>query len=903
MKEDIRKRKSSIKRKIIIVFIFAMLLTTSGIGYLVFTSWSSSAEQTMESMARNISKNIYNQISSFVQVPDQINRTSHEIIKNRIVDLSDETLRDKFFVSVLSSYDEKIYSFSYGTAQGEYYGARRNEDGKIEIMKNNPSTGGNSWYYSLKDDLSTGELIYQAGKFDPRTRPWYKAAEAAGRPTMSPVYKHFVIDDLTISAALPVYDKDGKLQGVMGTHMLLSGIGTYLEDIVQDYNGYAVIVEKSTGDLVANSMGADNFTLRQDGSLKSANILDIPNADMKKAYEQYIAEQNPFFVYQGEQGALFVSTRDLHMNGVDWLIITAIPEGVLMTNVENNMHLTISLVVLALILSLIIYNIATGILMRPINSLLQVAEALSSGDLSQRVKVVRNDEIGNISASLNKVADKMQHLINNLEANVKQRTEELHQANMTLEENKDQLRLILDSAAEAIYGIDVNGNCTFCNLSCLKLLGYSDQEELLGKNMHDQIHHSRVDGTPASAEECRIFRSIREKKGISADDEVFWRAEGTSFNVEYHSYPQIKDGEIIGAVITFMDITDRKQKAEEIQYLSSHDTLTGLYNRRCFEDFIHIMDIPDNLPLTVLYSDINGLKMTNDVFGHATGDQLIKKTAEILQQSCRESDVVARVGGDEFIILLPNTDQADAEKILARINLGFLDARVAAIKCSISLGFDTKTSQDQPFEEVMANAENAMYKDKTLNQKTVNKDIIDTMVETLHTKSPQEKQHSLTVRELCGEVGGALGLSESEINKLKRAGYLHDIGKVILDENSLAKDYLTEEEHEKMRQHSVVGYRILNLIDDTLDLAEYVYGHHERWDGTGYPRGLKGEQIPLIPRIISIVETYDRVLNRGDLSLGERKKAALAVINNGAGKQFDPQIAGLLVQMMDEKEQ
>ena len=102
-----------------------------------------------------------------------------------------------------------------------------------------------------------------------------------------------------------------------------------------------------------------------------------------------------------------------------------------------------------------------------------------------------------------------------------------------------------------------------------------------------------------------------------------------------------------------------------------------------------------------------------------------------------------------------------------------------------------------------------------------------------------------------------------------------------------------------MQQHSVVGYRILNLFDDTLDLAEYVYGHHERWDGAGYPRGLKGEQIPLLSRIITVVETYDRVLNRGELSLDERKLAALDVIKNGAGTQFDPQIAELFIRIME----
>jgi putative nucleotidyltransferase with HDIG domain len=292
--------------------------------------------------------------------------------------------------------------------------------------------------------------------------------------------------------------------------------------------------------------------------------------------------------------------------------------------------------------------------------------------------------------------------------------------------------------------------------------------------------------------------------------------------------------------------------------------------------------------------------MTNDIFGHTAGDELIKKSSEILMQSCRDNDVIARVGGDEFIILLPKTTEKNAEKILAGIKSGFLDARVAAIKCSISLGLDTKRSPEQSLDEIMANAENAMYKDKTMNRKSINTDIIDTIIETLHSRSAREEQHSLAVSKLCCEVGAALNLSELEINKLKRAGYLHDIGKITLDESLLAKVALTGEELERMRQHSVVGYRILNLFDDTLDLAEYIYSHHERWDGTGYPRGLKGEQIPMISRIISIVETYDRVLNRSELSMEERRIADLEVIKVGAGTKFDPKIAELFTRMMEK---
>jgi len=140
--------------------------------------------------------------------------------------------------------------------------------------------------------------------------------------------------------------------------------------------------------------------------------------------------------------------------------------------------------------------------------------------------------------------------------------------------------------------------------------------------------------------------------------------------------------------------------------------------------------------------------------------------------------------------------------------------------------------------------------------------------------------------------------------RLKRTVFPHDIGKITLSADILAKDTLaalSEEDLEKMRQHPVVGCRILNMFDDTLDIAEYVYGHHERWDGKGYLRGLKGEEIPLTSRIILVAETYDRVVNQGALSPEERKAASLKVIREGSGKQFDPNIAKLFVQLMERE--
>ncbi len=205
-------------------------------------------------------------------------------------------------------------------------------------------------------------------------------------------------------------------------------------------------------------------------------------------------------------------------------------------------------------------------------------------------------------------------------------------------------------------------------------------------------------------------------------------------------------------------------------------------------------------------------------------------------------------------------------------------------------------------EEVMANAENAMYRDKNSNRTKVQNDLINTLQETLHARSRREEEHSAAVQDLCCKLAHALGVSEAELNTISRAAYLHDIGKISLSEELLHKEQFTSDEYERMKQHPVVGFRILTLFDDTLDLAEAVYSHHERWDGSGYPRGLKGEQIPYLSRIMAVVETYDRILNRTELPLQERSAHALKEILEASGSQFDPAVAQAFLEMMKQEQ-
>ncbi|WP_051531116.1 diguanylate cyclase [Clostridiisalibacter paucivorans] len=463
-----------------------------------------------------------------------------------------------------------------------------------------------------------------------------------------------------------------------------------------------------------------------------------------------------------------------------------------------------------------------------------------------------------------------------------------------LRDSKEKLELILNSTAEAIYEIDDKGNCTFCNRRCLEILGYYDHSDLLGKNMHTQIHHSYKDGSPMFIKDCKIIESLKTGIGAHSDDEVFWTSDGKFFDVEYRSYPKLKDREVIGAVVTFVDITEEKKTREEIIYLSCHDPLTGLYNRMFFETELKRLDTERNLPISVIVGDANNLKLTNDVFGHSVGDELLKKISEVFKGVCRSDDIIARIGGDEFVILLPNTEARAAEKIIKRIKDEISKEEIMAIKTSISMGTSTRENIGQDILNVLEDAENKMYYDKTINSKNNNIDQIRGIIDSLHENYPREKIHSKNVSRLSQAIGRAMNLSKEETRKLQDAGYLHDIGKLVLDDRIIGNGPVTEKEIREYKRHSVVGYRILNSFDKTLDLANVVLAHHEHWDGSGFPKGLKGNEIPLLARIIAVAEGYDSKTNEMNKII-MKKEDAIDYIKKESGIKFDPYIVDIFI--------
>jgi diguanylate cyclase (GGDEF)-like protein/PAS domain S-box-containing protein len=477
---------------------------------------------------------------------------------------------------------------------------------------------------------------------------------------------------------------------------------------------------------------------------------------------------------------------------------------------------------------------------------------------------------------------------------------ELKQAEEELFSEKERLRVTLHSIGDGVISTDEEGRVVMLNKVAEELTGWN-QSEARGKPLTAVLNI--INGQTGQPCEDPVATVLKTGKTVGlADHTILISKDGTERIIADKAAP-IKDpgGNLLGAVLVFRDVTEEKKREEEIFYFGYHDKLTGLYNRAFFEEELRRLDTERQLPISLIMGDVNELKIINDVFGHDEGDRLLQTIAQILRESCRSEDLIARWGGDEFVILLPQTPGRVAAEICERIRKvshSYSNCKEHENIClSISLGQATKEKSSEDLREVLQKAENLMYKRKLFEGKSLRSSIISSMKEILYKKSHETEEHGCRLARLCKRIGHVLGLTRKELEELQLLAMFHDIGKIALKDGILTKEgVLTEDEWIEIKRHPEIGYRIAQSAPEFSQIAEYILSHHERWDGKGYPQGLKGEEIPLPARILAVADSYDAMTRdrsyRKALPIDQVKKELI----KSAGSQLDPRIVRIFLQ-------
>ncbi len=522
---------------------------------------------------------------------------------------------------------------------------------------------------------------------------------------------------------------------------------------------------------------------------------------------------------------------------------------------------------------------ADAFLLKPVDDAILITQLMAMSKIKER-KVL-----------LNARNEQLETLVERRTLDLKNEIIKRKRLEMELRESEEILKAYIEKAPIGIFVIDALGKFVDANAMACQLMART-REEILELSLTDFL-------TPAHLDKgLSEFHELSSKSFIDGEYEV-----RNKDNQEY--WISLRATKIIdNCFIAFcLDISDRKEKEARVEYLSYHDSLTGVYNRAFYEEELKRLDTEENLPFSLIISDVNGLKFTNDTLGHASGDKILVETTKLLSTYLRSEDILARVGGDEFSILLPRTNSNEAQEIVNSLQIASqsfnVDLLDIPIKISISLGFATKTEISESFSYISKLAEDYMYRSKLLERESFHSTLLKTLRVSLYERSHETEEHASRMTQMSIKLGKAMNLSKDDLNDLSLLSSLHDIGKISIDNSILVKpDKLTEDEWMEMKKHPAIGYRIAMASSELRPIAEYILCHHERWDGKGYPQGLSGENIPLLSRVISIVDSYDAMTHDRTYKKALSKEDAIAEIANNSGSQFDPEIAALFLTLI-----
>lgn len=462
----------------------------------------------------------------------------------------------------------------------------------------------------------------------------------------------------------------------------------------------------------------------------------------------------------------------------------------------------------------------------------------------------------------------------------------------------EKLRALIAASPLAILTLDTDNRILSWNAAAEKMFGWTEKEVLGCFNPivpdQKQLEYRSYLKTAISGDVSKVIETDLQKK------------DGVQISVGLSLAPirNIK-GETTALVALISDMSEQKVREEQLKYLSLNDALTGIYNRAYFEHEMHRLENSRYTSIGMIVCDLDGLKLYNDSMGHAVGDKLLKAAAQVIKSCFREGDVVARIGGDEFAVLLPEADLVAVESACERIRQALQDynKKHSDHYLSVSVGYAVSAAEKISMLELFKEADNNMYREKLRRSETVRDTTMQILMRALSVRDYVSEGHTERLETMAADLAGKSGIASVDLDDLRMFARFHDIGKVGIPESILFKsEPLTAKERELIRRHPEIGHRIALSAPDLVHLADWILKHHEWWNGSGYPLGLRGRDIPLECRILAIVDAFDALTNDRPYRKAKSTKAALEELKRFAGQQFDPELVDIFVGLVVQGE-
>jgi diguanylate cyclase (GGDEF)-like protein/PAS domain S-box-containing protein len=461
---------------------------------------------------------------------------------------------------------------------------------------------------------------------------------------------------------------------------------------------------------------------------------------------------------------------------------------------------------------------------------------------------------------------------------------------------------IVDNITEMVLLVDTEGGITGANRRAEKVLGYK-LDSLIG---------SRLDKV-TNLDFSSILRKIYTCISYEADGELCCtnaHGEKIPVSARISVVKANHHGGIAGIIVILTDktlvkklqteIKERIKRETQLCYMGTHDFLTGMYNRAYFSQVAQTLQKEHGPTMGVIMCDLDGLKLINDAFGQDMGDKLLVDAASIINSSLDGNAIACRMGGDEFVILIPNCTQKQIGTICGKIRstLKRYNAKNNDIPLSISMGYALCCGLEKSVEELFKEADNYMYREKLYNTHSIRNALVQALTKTLEARDFITEGHGERMKEMAIKLGKHMGLSEQRILDLQLLAQFHDLGKVGVPDSILFKpSSLTEIEIVQIQRHCEIGYKIAQAHPDLINISDLILRHHERWDGKGYPLGIEKEEIPLECRILAIIDAYDAMVNDRPYRKGMNKKDAVTELVRNSGSQFDPRLVQKFLKM------